>query len=783
MKTSRHRRTAWTALGLSLIVGGISCSAEIGDSGSHPGGPRTGNGTGAGGTTGGTGTTTGTGTGAGGGGSGTTTGTGTGAGGSSGSSGTGSGGGGGGGTGGAGGAGGGTGGTGGVMPPPGFEPASVRSMVRKVKNLLTGMAPIDSDIAAVTSNGPAALQGLINGWTMTPEFRDRMVALFRNTFQQTGFVATEDFKPQLLENGGLDLGPVGPIAVGDDAYNRLVQNLQDSFALTAWQIIADGRPFTDVLTTRKFMMTTALKSLYLQIEMPNDQPLRFNFGGAKKLQWKVDYSGTPIPLEDTLNPASPNYMVFSDEAPVNKPLFPSGLVTCQNTPGKVLPMEGYALLFQRLFGMTPRSSYLTMTPECFEHGSKPYFTAQDLSDWKWVNVRTLNAGEAYAQPYDLPKLRTLTEIAVAMPRVGFYTTPSYLALWNTNDSNQHRVTANQTLLVALGQSFSGADTIIPISTTGLDSSHSVNGSECYGCHKSLDPLRQFWGTQNDYNDRNDFLTTSFGNTPSNPRPATKGGALAFGNVNATGADMFALGPLLLQVAESDGLTRFAMAITQQLCFFANSSMCIESDDEFRRVARSFQASNYSFRALATEFFSSPLVTGATSTTTTTKNGLTISISRRDQLCGSLSVRLNKPDVCGQAVTLPSITQQATQRIASSLASDGFSRGEEFPVTPNSPTLFYRAASELLCENIAPLVVDATGTTDSLYKAASFAAGIDDMVSRVMGVAASDPRHAEAVTALTSHYNAVVAAKNTATNALRSTFVLACESPTSLSFGL
>jgi len=445
-------------------------------------------------------------------------------------------------------------------------------------------------------------------------------------------------------------------------------------------------------------------------------------------------------------------------------------------------MEGYALLFQRLFGMTPRSSFVTMTPECFEHGSKPYFTAQDLSDWQMVNVRPLNSGEAYAQPYDLPKLRTSTEIALAIPRVGFFTTPAYLALWNTNDSNQHRVTANQTLLVALGESFTSADSIIPISTTGLDSSHSVNGTECYGCHKSLDPMRQFWGTQNDYNDRNDFLTTSFGNTPSNPRPATKGGALSFGNVNQTGADMFALGPLLLQVAEPDGLTRFAMAVTQQLCFFANSAMCLETDAEFRRIAQAFQNGNYNFRALVAAFFSSPLVTGASPTDTTTQNGVSISISRRDQLCGSLSTRLLKPDLCAQAVTLPSVTQAATARIASSLASDGFSRGEEFPVTPSSPTLFYRAASELLCENISALVVDATGA-DSLYKSASFAAGIDDMVTRVMGVPASDPRHAEAVTTLTSHYNAVLGAKNTATNSLRSTFVLACESPSSLSFGL
>jgi hypothetical protein len=778
MNTSRRQRTAWSLLGLSLtVMGGISCSAEIGDSSSTPNPSRTGgsgnaNGTGAGGSnTGGTGATTGTGTGAGGTGSGATTGTGSGAGGGAGS-------GGGAGTGGAGA--GGSGGSGGVSPPPPFEAATVRTVVRKVKNLLTGMAPVDADFTAMASHGTAALQSLIQSWTMTPEFRERMVFLFRNTFQQTGFVATEDFKAQLLENGGFDLGQLGAIVIGDDAFTRLGKNLQDSFALTAWQLVADGRPFTEVLTTRKYMMTTALKSLYLQIEMPNDQPLNF-LNTGKKLAWKVDMSGTPIALEDTLNPSSPNYMVFSDEPPAT----PAPFVlqpTCQGTAGRINAYTGYAQLFQRLLGLTPRYPFIANPPECNEHGSKPYFTSQDLSDWQWVTVRTLKSGEAYVQPYDLPTLRKSTELALAIPRVGFYTTPAYLALWNTNDSNQHRVTANQTLLVALGQSFTGADAIIPISTTGLDSSHSVNGTECYGCHKSLDPLRQFWGSQLDYNDRNDFLARGFGTVPANPRPAAVGGAVSFGNVNATGADMFGLGPLLAQVAEPDGLTRFAMSMTQQLCFFANSSMCLESDPEFRRIAQVFQNSNFDFRTLVAELFSSPLVTGISGTATTTQNGVSISISRRDQLCGSLSVRLNKADLCAQAVALPSITQAATARIASSLAADAFSRGEEFPVTPSSPTLFYRAASELLCENIATQVVDAIGT-DSLYKSASFAAGIDDMVSRVMGLPSSDPRHAEAVTTLTSHYNAAVAARNSATNALRSAFVLACESPTSLSFGL
>ena len=46
-------------------------------------------------------------------------------------------------------------------------------------------------------------------------------------------------------------------------------------------------------------------------------------------------------------------------------------------------------------------------------------------------------------PYNIPALRQATELGLALPRTGFYTTPAFLALWNTNDSNQHRVTANQ----------------------------------------------------------------------------------------------------------------------------------------------------------------------------------------------------------------------------------------------------------------------------------------------------------------------------------------------------
>ncbi|MET0793823.1 MAG: hypothetical protein ABW061_20055 [Polyangiaceae bacterium] len=679
----------------------------------------------------------------------------------------------------------------GADPVQTFEPVSVFAAVRKVKNLLTGLPPTDEEIQAVASaqDRPAALRTLINGWTSPDQaathdaFRGKLIGFFRNAFQQTGFTPNEDFKLQLLENGGFDFGPLGIYA--DDAFPRLVQNIQDSFALTAWEIVAAGEPFSEVLTTHKFRMTTALKSLYLQIEMPNDQP--YSFGTQNKLAWSIDMSGTAIPFADTLDPNSPNHLVFSDEAPLTSVSFQL-TPTCQGTAGKVNTYTGYAQLFQRLLGFTPRYKFVAQ-PECWEHVSLPYFSTQDLSDWTWVTVSKKADGTAYVPPYDLPTLRSATELSLALPRVGFFSTPAYLALWNTNDSNQHRVTANQTLLVAWGASFTSENAIIPSSTAGLDANHAVAGSECYFCHKSLDPLRQFWASQFDFNDRNDFQGTGPGGKST--RPTTTGGALAFGNVNESGQDLSDLGRLLLQGNDSTGLSQFAISFTQKLCFFADSAGCAADDPEFHRVAQAFADSKFDFMTLVRELFSSPLVTGLAATKTFEQRNALVSIARRDQLCASLSNRLGMPDLCALAVAFPFSSgfgasqtspveiQRAAFRIAGSLPADAFSRGAESPVTSATPTLFFRAASEMLCENVAGKVVDVDG---SRYSSKDPDAAIADMVVTLMGYTAADPHHDPALSVLHDHYTEALAG-GTATNALRSVFALACQSPTSLSFGL
>ena len=147
------------------------------------------------------------------------------------------------------------------------------------------------------SAAPPGLQELISTWLTTDPYQGavggKLVIFFRNMFQQTGF----------LPDGGLQA------AAADQRRLRLRrqhaqrrrrrvpapgENLQDSFAMTAWQLVKEGRPFTETLTTRRFVMTTALKSLYVQVEMTPDNGRTTTAGPA----WTIDYSGGADPDRD-----------------------------------------------------------------------------------------------------------------------------------------------------------------------------------------------------------------------------------------------------------------------------------------------------------------------------------------------------------------------------------------------------------------------------------------------------------------------------------------------------
>src|ERR1051325_9862601 len=102
----------------------------------------------------------------------------------------------------------------------------------------------------------------------------------------------------------------------------------------------------------------------------------------------------------------------------------------------------------------------------------------DFTDWRMVTLRPPAAGEARTTFYDLPALRTSSELVIGTPRVGFFTTPAFFANWSTNASNQMRVTVNQALIVATGAAIDGTDATKPSATPGLDAAHAAPGATC-----------------------------------------------------------------------------------------------------------------------------------------------------------------------------------------------------------------------------------------------------------------------------------------------------------------
>ncbi len=655
------------------------------------------------------------------------------------------------------------GGTGGGATSLWSGPISSQASLRKVKNVLTGLGPTDAELAQAAT--PAGYQGLLATWMATPQYQQKMMLFFANAFQQTSLTLL-NFEFQLRSRpGAFDL-PYG--LYGDSSLDRLYQNMMESFARTCLELIAEGKPFTDVLTTRTFMMTTALKSLYMQIEMPYD---------IHTMTWKYN-RGTRPPIAETLDPTSPNYLVFGYAAPTSTTgSHPGNYPTCFGDSTKVSEYPGSTYLFQMLLGGVNRDVGGNNSPGstdtgCWEGAAGSYFTTTDTSDWQMV---TISPGTAY-KSYDLPSLRgSGGSLPSALDRVSFFTTPAFLSVWNTNDSNQHRVTVNQALLTALGQGFTSAEASFtsPPSTVGLNGQHAVAGTVCYGCHQALDPMTVFFSDSYSFDDQ------------VNATPTT-GGSFGFEGTTGNGTSLVDFGTFMGQVVDTQvtgqPVNRFALEMTQKLCFFANSAQCEETDPEMRRIALAFQSSNYAFPTLVQEMMSSPLVTDLGSTATFVSDGVTISIARRDELCAALSNRLGQTDLCQIALPSPEDVTTAMNRLAGAIQADGFSRGTQFPVTPPNPNLFYRAASELVCEAVAAVVVDTTG---SVYQSATgVPATIDDMVTRVMGVPVTDPNHAPAVAALQAHFAAATTtAKATPTSALRSTFSAACQSPTTLSFGI
>jgi hypothetical protein len=644
-----------------------------------------------------------------------------------------------------------------VLP---FQADPPTTYVAKVKNILVGLQLTDDEVKAVESD-PTQLGALVDGWMKLPQYATKMMRFFELAFQQTQ-ITGQDFTDQ-LNIGQLALDPNRGTA------NVTLQAVEESFARTMLQLSAAGQPFNKAMSTQTFALTTDLKVIYALLdtwEIDDNGKITDYFQKAQPAnqQIVVTAQGAQIPLSDTINPKSANYMHWYDPNVASV----TGGTTCKIDP-ITYPAKANTVYYL-LHGQIPQ--YTVGTTKCQGYSGNAAagaFVASDFNDWTMVSIRPPQTGEATTAFYDLPSLRNAKELVLNIPRVGFFSTPAFFANWPTNNSNQMRVTLNQVLIVATGAQVDGMDMTVPSSTPGLDAVHAA-APACVNCHQFLDPSRSILAATYSYNYHSQL----------DPKVTAQLGRFVFQGVDQPVKSVVDLGGVLEQHPLA------AAGWTQKLCYYVNSEACASGDPEFTRLVQLFQSSNYSWDGLVKAVVTSPITTHALSTTTASTNGEVVAVSRRDHLCAAWNARLGFVDVCGLDATKSGAALAGVTQIVTGFPSDGYGRGSVAPVLPNQPSLFFRAGTENLCAVVATQVIDNSKAAAGVktWSSSQPDAAISDFVNIVMGLTPSDPRAGSAQMLLRAHFDAARQQQGiTATAALQSTFVVACGAPSALSIGM
>jgi hypothetical protein len=670
-----------------------------------------------------------------------------------------------------------------------FDPLPVASYVTKIKTLLTGVAPTQAEIDAVSANA-AALGTYVDAWMNLPAYQTKMELFFGDAFQQS--LANQTSFKTVIDDGTFTPN------------DGLLLNFRQSFAKTMTALVAEGQPFTSAATTTRFMMTTAMMTYYAYADTSmltdatasggGDMVNRF-YNADPNWSWSVTQQS--IPLADSGNPASPNYLKFSCPTLASIYLLTDGQSAA--TAAHCSAIDPVVVNASTSFGLGSNIAtwlYSFLRGENFWYFDKPQsepnatwcqagggttdshnvthpaaISDADYGDWRMVTVQQVSAAAPQTRFFDIVGNRATSTLTLYEQRVGYFTTPSFFSQYPTNISNQARGVTNQTLIIGLGQSFDGSDPITTRTAPGLDPVHAGDPA-CFGCHWNLDPMARFF--------RSNF-TLNF-STQQDPAQTSVMGTFLFDNVVAPGVTMSDLGN---QIAAHPN---FKTAWTQKLCQWANSNGCLLTDPELQRVAGVFANSNYNWGTLVHELFTSPLVTYASPTITAQTNGTPVTVARRVQLCATLGNRLGLGDVCGlgalQAGSCSTNCPPAggVPPIAAQLPSDGYSRGQVSALYVNDPDPFFRSSVEQICALVADMVVDAAnapvGTTQ--YSSADPPTAIAAIAHGLMGLDSS--RDTPAISVLNDHFNAAEGTGKTPTIALKSTFVLACLSPWVVSVG-
>ena len=643
----------------------------------------------------------------------------------------------------------------------------------KIKNLMTGAALTDAEFSSLGATG-ANLGTLIGQWAKTPQWQTRLLQFFTVTFKQ-GQVADASYSDYF--------GTDQSYRFANNGVTRLASAADEMFGRTAVATVNAGQPFINLLTTRTFMMNTALKVL---TTLRDAELSRTNWFSAEYPNYVARRESTsPIPVSQSIDPASSNFGVWYDPDP--------GTTDDALCSAYAFPPNNDSVNYvgSLLFGA--RVGVDRTTCDSVPDGSA-LITPADWSDWTMVTVRPpANASEKHTIFWNLPGLRTATTLVVDNQEpMGFFSTAAFVLSKSPNDANQYRQIVNEALIVANGQSFlngnvvPAAPDLVSLKANPDERADELN-APCIGCHATLDPMRNYFVQSFDY-----YFQPQTDQT-----------------MQSLPTSFFVTGMSAPVVGSSGGIKDFATALTkspnfaaawvQKLLIFANSAPAAADDPELLRVAGVFTSSGYNFNTLVTTLFTSPLVTGAAATGTA--NNVQAGALRLQSLCLTLGTRLSLTDPCNLTWNEDNVTAADTSgnivdlrnSVSNALAVfpvDMYLRGKVDNAAARSPSVVTTIGMNQLCIQLAPFVVD--NAPLSVYSSTSVNKAITAMTTQLLGIPTPDPRYQPVLAALNSHYSAALSAAtasksnggmSAASLALQSTFVAACSSELTQSFGL
>jgi len=504
-----------------------------------------------------------------------------------------------------------------------FQVASDDSVLSKVKFLVHGGAVTASEYQAFmsSSNQDETLKDLVDVWMQTEEGVGKLKLFFKNALNQ-------DF----LTNGELF----------DDTVNELNASMRESFSRTALDIVERDRPFTEIATTSRYAVNTALLVGYAWMDRrsnPEDRNLRIR-----------------------------NFLRSTDDD----------------------------------------------NPEIY-------------SDWRFINFeQDDNEQVSYLDFNYYQDLNNNDTVRFSIPRVGYFSTLAFQANYPTNVDNQYRVTINQTLIAGLGTTFSPSDNTTQPHMIHMDVEHAPEDSDCFACHRTMDPMRNIF--RNKMNDNYRFSSEFSGELSS---------FALYGYTN----EMTELSDLGESIANHPD---FHKAWAQKLCVAFNTTKCLESDSEFQSLANLFRSSNYNFKTLYKEMVTSSLVTASSNTQTSLTNGFYVNRMRRSHFCQSVNARFRQIQA-DRGVEMQDYDQGrafcSNARIrdaANSLGDDHTVRGLTEVVNSFETDTFARQTIDRICWSTGDFLMRTNAVLNRNENALDET--LDLVTKYIIGLPESHPRH-------------------------------------------